>query len=65
MDEPDAARTKQIVWELVSPLFDRLDQFQHDLRELRQRVQACEAELKRAPGASPAPAMLPPSREEG
>jgi len=62
MDEPEAARTKQLIWELVAPLFDRLDQLQHEVGELRARVQACEDAAKRASGP---PAMLPPGPSDG
>jgi hypothetical protein len=58
MDDSDAARTKQLIWELVSPLFDRLDALQHEMKELQRRVQACEAAVKSAPGSA-VPLMLP------
>lgn len=64
LDDSQEARTKQMIWELVSPLFDRLDQLQHDVRELRQRVQACEAGLKNASSGSMAPSMLPLPRSD-
>ena len=60
MDDPESLRTRQVVWEFVSPLLDRLDQLKHDVGELRDRIKECEARLDRL-GRQESPAALPPA----
>jgi hypothetical protein len=56
MDEPEALRTRQLVWELVAPLLDRIDALSHEVQELRRRVEEHEQRLPAAPAAALPPA---------
>jgi hypothetical protein len=59
MDDVEVARTKQLVWELVSPLLDRMDQLKHEIGELRRRVEECEAQMRAGGPAAGSPKALP------
>lgn len=65
MDERETLRLKQMIWEMVSPLMDRLDELKQEVGDLRHQVRTFETQLGRAPDPNTPLGALPPGDGEG